>query len=72
MIGMDSDHCQIVGKSLSGERAVDEQTFVSLAVLSDRLGRLRKVNKVFGSVAFSPAVEEFKRQEKTVAVGWKR
>jgi len=69
MIGMDSDHCQIVAESLSGQRAVDEQTFASLSILSERLGRLKKVSSRFDSVSFSPAVKEFKRQAKAVAVG---
>ena len=69
MIGMDSDHCQIVGKSLSGERAVDEQTFVSLSILTERLSRLKKLNSRFDSIRFSPAVKRLKSREKAVAVG---
>jgi len=35
------NHCRIVAESLGGQRAVDEYTFGSLAVLSDRLERLK-------------------------------
>jgi hypothetical protein len=68
MIEVDSNHCQIVKDSISGERAVDEQTFASLAILNERLERLRKLDKIFDKVAFSPAVEKFKKQKSAVAI----
>ena len=42
MIGKDSSDCQIIMDSLNGRRAIDEQTFTSLAVLSERLERLKR------------------------------
>ena len=69
MIKMDSNHCQIVEKSLTGERAVDEQTFASLAILTERLERLKKLDKPFSNIEFSSAVEKLKTQKNTVAVG---
>jgi hypothetical protein len=68
VIGMDSSHCQVVRDSIVGERAVDEQTFASLAVLSERLEQLRKLDKVFSDVAFSSAVEKLKAQGNKVLV----
>ncbi len=68
MTGMDSDHYQIVKDCLSGEREVDEQAFVSLAALTERLECLRKVDRIFGSVAFSPAVKKLSRCKTAVAV----
>jgi hypothetical protein len=68
MIETDLSHCEIVEKSLNGERAVDDQTFASLAILSERLERLKKVNEVFENVAFSAAVEKLKEQKNAVAV----
>jgi hypothetical protein len=68
MIGTDLNHCQIVGKSLSGEREVDEQTFASVAILSERLERLKKLDKTFFSITFSSAVKRLKSQENAVAV----
>ena len=68
MIEADSNHCQIVRDSLAGERAVDEQTFVSLTVLAERLERLKKLDKVFNNVAFSPAVKKLTKQRNAVAV----
>ena len=68
MIGTDSNHCQIVEKSLAGKRAIDEQTFASLAILSERLEQLKKLGKNFSDITFSPAVKKLKGQKNTVAV----
>ncbi len=69
MIEMSSSHCQIVRNSLSGKRAVDEQTFASLAILTERVERLKKVDKIFSNVAFSSVVKKLKGQKNAVAVG---
>ena len=68
MTEMDSNHCQVVGKSITGERAIDEQTFASLEILGERLERLKEVDKSFEGVAFSGDVMELKAQNNTVAV----
>jgi len=65
----DLNHCQIVSKTLTGERTIDEQTFASLAVLSDRLNRLKKLDKVFSRVEFSPHVKRLKGQKNAVPIG---
>jgi hypothetical protein len=64
-----SDHCRIVGRSLSGERAVDEQTFASLTILTERLERLRKCGDIFSDVDFSSHVKKLKARKKAVPVG---
>ncbi|HUT31094.1 MAG TPA: hypothetical protein VMX13_14970 [Sedimentisphaerales bacterium] len=69
MIEMDLDHCRIVEQSLCGQRSVDEQTFASLAVLGERLERLRKASGVFAEIGFSPAVKKLKREKSVLAVG---
>ena len=66
MIGMDR-HCQVVGASLTGKRPVDEQTYTSVAVLSERLERLRQ-SPLFAGVTFSPQVKRLRRHSE-VAVG---
>jgi hypothetical protein len=68
VIGTDSNHCQVVRDSMVDQRAVDEQTFASLAVLSERLERLRKLDKAFYGVEFSPAVKKLKAQNNKVLV----
>ncbi len=67
MSGMDS-HCEIVSQSLMGERPVDEQTGASLAILAERLERLRHSSNLFAGVTFSPYVQKMERHAKAVAV----
>lgn len=69
MIGEGLNHYQIVKKSLLGERTVDEQTFASLAILRERLERLKKLDKVFSEIDFSSAVKRLKERQDAVAVG---
>jgi len=68
MIEVDSNHCQIVRDSLAGERTVDEETFASLTILTERLERLKKLDKIFSDVTFSSAVKKLARQKNAVAV----
>ena len=69
MIEMDSNHCQLVEKSITGERAIDEQTFFSLEILGERLEHLRDLDPVFGGVTFSPNVGELQASKNALAVG---
>lgn len=65
MTGMDL-HCQVVGQSLAGERPVDEQTGMSIAVLADRLERLRHSSNLFAGVMFSPYVQKMQHHLEAV------
>jgi hypothetical protein len=69
MIVADANHCRIVSRALAGERAIDERTFASLAILSERLSRLRKLDRVFSRVEFSPDVKKLKGQRNAVPIG---
>ena len=69
MLELYPDHCQIVRESLSGTRAIDEQTYASLAVLNERLQRTRKLGDKFANITFSPAVEQLRRRPSRVAIG---
>jgi len=69
MTEVGSNHCQIVSENLAGKRAVDEQTFASLAVLTDRLERIRKLGQAFSKVEFSPDVKKLKSRENPLPVG---
>jgi len=68
MIEVNSNYCQILERSLTGERAVDEQTFASLAILTERLERLKKLGNSFSSIAFSSAVKKLARQKNAVTI----
>jgi hypothetical protein len=67
MTGMDR-HCQIVAESLMATRPVDEQTCASMAILADRLERLKQSNDLFAGVAFSPYVQKMKRHAESMAL----
>ncbi len=69
MIGTDSNHCRIVAGSLVGEREVDERTFASLAIIEERLERLKEIDGTFSGIEFSPAVEKLQSQKNAVAIG---
>ena len=62
-----TDHCRIVNESLNGTRKADEQVFCSIAVLSERLERLRGLSERFEGISFSPEVEVLKNQKAVVA-----
>ena len=68
MLETASNHWQTVARSLSGERDVDEQTFASLAVLAERLERLKKTDIDFCDVAFSPDVKKLQSQKDPIPV----
>ncbi len=69
MIGTDSNHCRIVAESLAGDRGVDEQTLASLAILDERLERLKKLDNAFSGVTFSRDVEQLRSRSNAIAVG---
>ena len=52
------DDFTIIRESLSGEKPVDETTFSSIAVLAERMERLKRSSEVFEDISFSPEVEE--------------
>ncbi len=68
MIEVNTNDCQIVKDSLAGRRPVDEQTFTSLAILGERLERVRRLGKNFSNIKFSPAVRKLAGRENIVAV----
>jgi hypothetical protein len=69
MIGTDSNHCRVVAESLSGSREVDEKTFAALAILDEKLERLRSLDSAFCAVAFSADVEQLRSRKNAVTVG---
>ena len=69
MIGTDSNHCRIVAESLSGRREVDEKTHTSVAVLDERLERLKRLGGAFSKIAFSKNVDKLKSHQYAVSVG---
>ena len=68
MFEVNPNHYQIVKETLRGKRTADEQAFASLAILQERLERLRKADGHFADVAFSPDIEKLYKQKKRLAV----
>ncbi len=65
---MGTNYHQILRESIAGERSVDEQSFASFEILSERLERLKKTDKIFEKISFSPAVEAFGNRKNAVTV----
>jgi hypothetical protein len=63
------NHWQVVNKSLVGIKVDDEQISSSLAVLEERLLRLKKIDKIFSNIEFSPYVKELRSPENALPVG---
>jgi len=68
MSDLGMNHFRNVQQCLNGEGAPDEQTFASLAILEERLERLRKLDPVFAGVGFSSDVKGLLGQKRPVAV----
>ncbi|MBN2020023.1 MAG: hypothetical protein JW749_07355 [Sedimentisphaerales bacterium] len=60
MIDLHPNHCEVVKETLAGRRTTDEQTLSSVAVLSERLERVKKLGQRFSRIEFSPSVKELK------------
>ena len=60
---------QVLQESLAGQREADEQTFTSLAVLEERLKRIKKLGGAFSRVAFSRMVKKLDAQKQPMTVG---
>jgi len=65
---MESKHYQRVMDSLSGDRAIDEQTLSSIEILRDRLEQLKKADSIFAEVEFSSFVEQMAKSQQKLAV----
>ena len=67
MAGM--DNLRIVNETLAGERPVDEQTQAAVAILAERLERLKQSSRLFAGITFSPQVKKLKRQAEALVMG---
>lgn len=67
MTGM--DNFRIVNEVLAGERGVDEQTHAAVAILTERLERLKQSSSLFAEITLSPHVNRLKRQAEALVLG---
>jgi hypothetical protein len=65
---MDGRYYQIVARTLAGERSVDEQTHASVAVLAERLERLRSHGGLFTGIEFSPDLQRMRERSESISV----
>jgi hypothetical protein len=63
------DNLRIVNETLTGDRPVDEQTQAAVAILAERLQRLKQSSRLFAGIAFSPHVRKLQKQAETLMVG---
>ena len=56
MFGEKCDFVETVQDSINGKRPVDEATYSSVAILSERLERLKMTSSLFAGVSFSDDV----------------
>jgi len=57
MFANNDNHFEVIKENLEGSRPCDESVFSSVAVLAERLEKLKR-NAMFQGVAFSAEVEE--------------
>jgi hypothetical protein len=54
----ENSYYQVLSDTVTGSRAVDEESFSAVAVLGERLETLKRASSMFVGVSFSPEVEE--------------
>ncbi|MCU0913664.1 MAG: hypothetical protein MUC88_03765 [Planctomycetes bacterium] len=64
------EHLRIVNETLAGERPADEQTHAAVAILAERLERLKQRSSLFAEIGFSPHVKRLKPQAQAMALGY--
>ena len=65
---MDSNHCQVVDSCINGAKPVDEQSLASMAILSERLEKLKKLDSRFSIVEFSPVARKLASRKMSLSV----
>lgn len=60
---------QIVKDAVAGHREVDEEALGAVAVLEDRLERIRNLGGAFSSVGFSAEAEKLQQHKSAATVG---
>ncbi len=58
MTGMDADHFGILNACIHDKAAVDDQALASMAILQERMTRLKQTHGLFAELSFSPQLEQ--------------
>ena len=68
MTQSENSYCNLLKESISGARGVDEETLASLAILTERLERVKKLGKGFSGIGFSPSVKKLAGRRRMASV----
>jgi hypothetical protein len=68
MVGMEVDHFGIVNACLQESHRPNERALASVAILQDRLDRLKQSHAAFAGLSFSPQVQQFSEYTAASAV----
>ncbi len=68
MIAQGRDDFKLVNDCLSGDTPVSEQVFEAVAVLSERLDRLKRSSSIFSGISVSEQFEELALAESMSAI----
>jgi hypothetical protein len=68
MIAQGRDDFKLVTDCLSGDTPVSEQVFEAVAVLSERLGKLKRGSSLFAGISMSEQFEELALTESMSAI----
>ena len=60
------DYYQILSDTVAGNRQIDDNSLVAMAVLNDRLERLKNVSSLFDNVEMSPFVQKVVAEESVI------
>jgi hypothetical protein len=69
MFNTETNHHQVVQDAIMGRRAADEQVLTCLAVLEDKLERLKKLGPQFAAVGLSPAAKHLAKRYSSAMAG---
>lgn len=66
---MRASEFQVIQDALAGRREADERALAALAVLEERLERIRALGGGFSEVGFSSDIRKLRRNKSLAAVG---
>lgn len=69
MAELDLNHCRIVGSFLDGKAEINERASASIAILAERIGKLRSLGGIISKVEFSPYIKKMRSRGNALPVG---
>jgi hypothetical protein len=69
IVRMSASEFQVVNEAIAGHREVDEHALAAMAVLQDRLERVKALGGGFSGIGFSSDVRKLQQNKSLAAVG---